>query len=77
MDEPKRVPFKLEPGERPRDVMMKFVLDELGSLDAWKLLYDSQYKRHPSDLSRRERALTLILHLLWHLEAQEFQGRDR
>jgi hypothetical protein len=74
-DELARVPFPRHPdGKRPRDVMMEYVLDELGSLDAWKLLYDSEYKRHPAELSRRERACTLILHLLWHLEAQE--GRN-
>lgn len=57
------------PSERPRDVMMRYVLKELGRTCAWQAEFDAALRPFPRSMTEDEIALDYILNLLRLVEA--------
>lgn len=66
-EEPPAKPFV--PSERPRDVMMRYVLKELGRLCVWQAEFDAVLRPLPRQLAEDEIALNHVLRLLQMVEA--------
>jgi hypothetical protein len=57
------------PSQRPRDVMMAYVLNELNRLCVWQAEFDAVLRPHPREFTEAETALNYILNLLRLIEA--------